>query len=67
MAVANRVITNLIDNPPDKNLRYTWIGNIKAFEDMGFKIQERWMAEKSFSLHNYEISQNQNCSICSNS
>lgn len=67
VAITNRVITNLIENPPDKNLRYTWLGNIKAFEDMGFKIQESWAAEKPYSLHKYEISENQNCSKCSNS
>lgn len=67
VAVSNRVITNLIEHPPDRNLRYTWLGNIKAFEDMGFKIQESWAAEKPYSLHKYEISENQNCSKCSNS
>lgn len=65
VSIVSRVVIDTTLNPPDKNRRYTWLGNIEAFEDMGFKIQERWIAEKSFSLHDYEISKNQNCSICS--
>lgn len=64
ISIIGRKIISIINNSPEKNLLFTWLGDINRFEDMGYKIQERWVAEESFTVHQINIMQSDKCTLC---
>jgi molybdopterin/thiamine biosynthesis adenylyltransferase len=64
VTVASKIISHFLEDNPDRTLLYTWLGDIEAFEKMGYRIEARWAANRSYSVHKTTIERNHNCPVC---
>jgi len=61
---ATREILSCLEKKPEHNYLMTWLGNITFFNSLGYKINDMWAADLSYTIHKKEIKRSTNCELC---
>lgn len=65
VCTASRKVLDFLERQPTKSILYTWLGDLKYFKKSGYKINDSWLADSSFSIHQTIFSKDNDCKICS--
>jgi hypothetical protein len=64
--MASRKIAEIFANNPLFTTAYTWVGDIKQFNELGYKISDNYLADIPFRFKHREIMSYGDCELCKN-
>ena len=63
-AVACKEILDALEEPPDRSVLTTWIGDVEQFQSAGYTIKDDYRAHASYSIHRREVLRQETCKLC---
>jgi molybdopterin/thiamine biosynthesis adenylyltransferase len=61
---ATKVILSLLKTPPNHSILYTWLGDLEAFQDKGYLLNDMYLADFSGTLNTKKIVERESCQLC---
>jgi len=64
ISIASKKILTVLDKGLKESILYTWIGDIKEFEDMKFRINPMYVTKSPYSIIERKILSQETCEVC---
>jgi len=62
--LVTRRILRCFDEKPEYNFLMTWVGDLTRFKNIGYKINDEWIANFDYSAYEKLILRNEDCDAC---
>lgn len=64
IAVASKQILRILKTQSESSFLFTWLGDLDFFRSLGYQINDVWIADSSYTIHERIIQKNNNCVLC---
>jgi hypothetical protein len=62
--MACKQIISILKSRPNTSISYTWIGDLKPFTELGYYINENYIADFPYIIKDREIVPYLDCELC---